>query len=72
MNTTITVLQTPVINPIPVPALPASVQKTTRAQWKGLWHVFREMRHLLGEQEALKLIEKYCRRDALLILQVIL
>ena len=68
MNQTLTVPQNPILS-LP---LPATVQKTTRAQWQGLWHVFREMRHLLGEKEALQLIEKYCRRDALLILQVIL
>ena len=51
---------------------PVSVQKTTRAQWKSLWQAFRGMRHLLGEKEALTLIQKYCRRDAMLILEVIL
>ena len=43
---------------------PASVKKTTRAQWSGLWRSFRAMRALLGEREALILIEKYCKRDA--------
>ena len=72
MNPTMTVPQHPILKPILASSLPPSAQKTTRAQWKGLWHVFREMRHLLGEKEALEVIEKYCRRDALLILQVIL
>ncbi|HEV2695810.1 MAG TPA: hypothetical protein VG347_23175 [Verrucomicrobiae bacterium] len=57
---------------IPATPRPVSVHKTTRAQWKGLWHVFRGMRQLLGEKEALNMIERHCRRDALLILQVIL
>ena len=56
---------------MPVSTLPLSAKKTTRAQWRGLWHVFRGMRHLLGEREALRMIEKYCKRDALLILEVI-
>lgn len=51
---------------------PVTIQKTTRDQWKVLWQTFRGMRKLLGEREALVLIQKYCKRDALLILEVIL
>ena len=59
-------------NMIHVTPRPMTVQKTTRAQWKGLWQAFRGMRHILGEKEAIKMIQRYCRRDAMLILEVIL
>jgi len=50
----------------------ASLQKITRAQWSGLWRAFRALRTLLGERQALKLIETHCRHDALLLLEVVL
>ena len=50
----------------------APIQQTTRAQWLGLWQAFRGMRKIHGEREALVLIEKKCKREALLILEVIL
>jgi hypothetical protein len=50
----------------------ASIQKTTRTQWAGLWRAFRALRKLLGEKEALKLIETHCKHDATLILEIIL
>lgn len=49
-----------------------SIKQTTRAQWLGLWQAFRGMRKIHGEREALILIEKNCKREALLILEVIL
>ena len=48
------------------------IQQTTRAQWLGLWRAFRGMRKIHGEREALVLIEKNYKREALLILEVIL
>jgi hypothetical protein len=56
---------------VSIPSM-ATIKKTTRAQWSGLWRAFRALRTLLGEKQALKLIETHCRHDALLILEVIL
>ena len=49
-----------------------SIKLTTRTQWLGLWRAFRGMRKIHGEREALVLIEQNCKREALLILEVIL
>ena len=48
------------------------IKLTARAQWLGFWRAFRGMRKIHGEREALVLIEQNCKREALLILEVIL
>lgn len=51
---------------------PSLVRPTPADQWKQLWRTFRWLRMMLGERAALVLIEQKRRREALLLLEVIL